>query len=647
MQMNATTHRRLSKITLAGGSVALAIAALAAHLTPATGYELSIYRATPGAFWIGLFVAWAVAVALAFGSDRRSIRVTALWLGGLAIVAFAALPLLRGYHFFGPEDALTHLGTTKSLVRGTVDLTTIIYPAMHTLAALLGTLTTRPFTWSLLVTVPIFVAVFVLFVPLCVRLIVARSTVDPIAVFSALLLLPIAVIYLPVLQPIPTSEAILFVPAVTFVLLAYTRRHRRLAFGTLLVIALAFLVVLHPQHGLAFGALLGVVLVTQFLAQTLTRTVTGPKAIASLFVQFVVLAGVGLTGVWLWLSTQSLFGRGVSQLGPALFGVDTAGQLQTFLSTHSLDAIIAELLDNPSRPIIPRSNTLETLGVSVRTIYRRTFAVEAVYGVFAVLALFVPVLSKLANRRSIRYSVVLSLACGLVPVSILTTLYVLAGNPLQYFRYLGFILVFVTILGAVFLWEARATLETWLPSVPVRSVLAVGFVVLLVVSSFTMFRSPYVAQETDHVPEGQMDGYEFAFAHGASDIGFAGVGSPIFRYRDGIAGSNASSVPKASLKDPRGSGRYSRVPYHFADQELRTQSDDPFYLPVTAVDRQSSTQLYGGVEFSQADFAYLDSTPGIANTYANGQFDLYRIEPANETDGSPNVQTPADVGGNA
>src|SRR5699024_506534 len=119
------------------------------------------------------------------------------------------------------------------------------------------------------------------------------------------------------------------------------------------------------------------------------------------------------------------------------------------------------------------------------------------------------------------------------------------------------------ILGAVFLWEVRATLETWLPSVPVRSVLAVGFVVLLIVSSFTMFRSPYVTQETDHVPEGQMAGYEFAFAHGASDTGFAGVSSPIQRYRDGIAGTNASSVPKASLADSRGSGRYLRVPYHF------------------------------------------------------------------------------------
>jgi hypothetical protein len=630
--MDANFRLRFSKAALAVGSVALAVAVLVAHLTPATGYELSIYWATPSAFWLGLFVTLVVTVVLAFGSNRRSIRILALWLGGLAIVAFAALPLLRGYYYFGPEDALTHLGYTKSLARGAIDLTTIIYPAMHTLAALLGTLTTQPYRWSLLLTVPIFVAVFVLFVPLCVRLIVARSTIDPSAVFSALLLLPIAVIYLPVLQPIPTSEAILFVPAVTFVLLAYVRRRRRFAFGTLLVLALAFLVVLHPQHGLVFGALLGVVLVTQFLAQTLTRTVTGPKAIAGLFVQFIMVAAIGLAVVWLWLSTQSLFGRGVSQLGPALFDVETTEQLRTFLATHSPKAIVAELLTNPSQPIIPRSNTLEALGVSVRTIYRRTFAVEVIYGVFAVLALFVPVLSKVAKRRGIRYSVVLSVVCGLVPAMVLTGLYVLAGNPLQYFRYLGFVLVFVTILGGVFLWEARAAAETWLPSIPVRSVLVVGFIALLVVSSFTMFRSPYVAQQTEHVPKGQVQGYEFAFAYGASDTGFAGVSSPIYRYRDGIAGTNASSVPKASLDDPRGSGLYTRVPYHFADQQLRAQSDEPFYLTVTAADRESKIRLYGGVEFSQADFAYLNMTPGIANIYSNGQFDLYRIEPANETD---------------
>jgi hypothetical protein len=629
--MNATVRTQLSKGLLAAGLCAISIAALIAHYSPATGYELSIYRATPMAFWVALLISLLASVAIAFATERRRLRSLALWLGGISMTLLTALPLVRGYYFFGPEDALTHLGIAKSLARGSIELTDTTYPAIHTFAAVVGTFTGRPLTWSLLLVVPVFVAIFIVFIALCSRLISGRSKIDPIAVLSGMLLLPITSLYLPVLQPIPTSEAILFVPATAFVLLAYVRRRRRFVFGMLLVLALAFLVVLHPQHALVFGAMLAVVLFTQFIAQTTVGDVEGIEGIATLFVQFVVVAAGGLAVVWVWLSTQSLFGRGINQLAQPLFSVQNATQLQTFFANHSTEQIIAELLNNPSRPIVPRSDTLSRLGVSARTLYRRVFAVDVVYGVFAVLALFIPVLSRLTNRRGIRYSVVVSLICGLFPASVLIALYVLAGLPIQYFRYLGFALVFVTILGAVFLHEARATLERWWSKTPVRGLLIVGFIILLVFSSFAMFRSPYIYQPTEHVPQGQVSGYETAFTHRAADIPFAGIDSAIYRYHAGIHGAEAPLVPTAPFDNPRSSGAYARVPPHFGEQSLQAQIEQPIYLTVTASDRQTSTRLYAGTDFSRADFAYLDSTPGIAKVQSNGQFDLYLVHQTNTT----------------
>ena len=61
--MNDHTPIVLSKGVLAVGWCSLALAAFVAHVSPATGYELSIYQATPTLFWVFLALAVVIAVA--------------------------------------------------------------------------------------------------------------------------------------------------------------------------------------------------------------------------------------------------------------------------------------------------------------------------------------------------------------------------------------------------------------------------------------------------------------------------------------------------------------------------------------------------------------------------------------------------------
>lgn len=101
--------------------VLLAIAVLVAHQSPATGYELSIYAATPSAVWICLFLSIIGGVAIivhqvATGGYKNS----HLWLIGLLILILASvsllyLPYIRGYVSWR-GDNISHLGLVKDIL---------------------------------------------------------------------------------------------------------------------------------------------------------------------------------------------------------------------------------------------------------------------------------------------------------------------------------------------------------------------------------------------------------------------------------------------------------------------------------------------------------------------------------------------------
>src|SRR6056297_312864 len=108
----------LLKLGLAAGFLALAAAALVAHRNPATGYEQSVYAGTQTVVWIGIEVAFAVALTVALLAGAGRIRGAAVALGVGTTTLLAGLPVVRGYHFYGGADSLTHLGWTRELLAG-------------------------------------------------------------------------------------------------------------------------------------------------------------------------------------------------------------------------------------------------------------------------------------------------------------------------------------------------------------------------------------------------------------------------------------------------------------------------------------------------------------------------------------------------
>jgi len=103
---------------------------------PATGYELSIYDAYPSYLWLFLIAAIACGICIlvhqAFAGEKSN-----WWLAGLGIVIFCnaiflTLPLFRGYALYGRTDTMPHLGFMKDILN-TGHIGTNYYPMLHLL----------------------------------------------------------------------------------------------------------------------------------------------------------------------------------------------------------------------------------------------------------------------------------------------------------------------------------------------------------------------------------------------------------------------------------------------------------------------------------------------------------------------------------
>ena len=116
----------------------LTVSLLVAHGSPATGYELSFYDATPSLFWFFLFFGILGGISiLLFQIVTKGYRHSNLWITGFVIILYGRASLLlapyvRGYVSW-QGDNITHLGLVKDvLVEGHIT-TTNFYPITHIL----------------------------------------------------------------------------------------------------------------------------------------------------------------------------------------------------------------------------------------------------------------------------------------------------------------------------------------------------------------------------------------------------------------------------------------------------------------------------------------------------------------------------------
>ncbi|WP_231182767.1 hypothetical protein [Haladaptatus sp. DYF46] len=598
--MARTYAHRPEKVALVLGFCALAVGVFLAHDSPARGYELSIYRATPLLFWAGAGIALLLGIGVALSAPDWY-RSLALVLGGTTVLSIASLPLIRGYHFYGPGDSLTHLGWTKDIVSGAMPAYDLLYPGTHTIAIVVHEATGIPLPRAMLVMVSAFVLVYLLFVPFAVRVVVDDDRAVTYAALSGFMLLPINAISVFVM-PHPTSQAILFLPLVIYLVAKYvTATNPRgvpllgTGAGALLALSSMAIVFVHPQQAANVILLFGGVVIVQFVY----RLFRDEHAIARhrpMYTQTFFLSAIFLA----WSPFHRRSGGAVKSLISSLLSDPTAGAD----SAHA-------------------AASLSQLGGSIKLLFLKLFLVSFLFLVIAGFFMLAGLLNRVRGTDTSAFSKYI--AVGTFPLGVLFVAFLIASYGQFHFRVLGFMMVPVTILGGV----ALARVVDWLggklsfrPDGALAGIAAVLFAVMLVLSLLTIFHSPYMYQPSGDVSDAEMSGFSTALSQ-RGETTFTGLRAPGERYSDAILGFERSR--SADFRGQGIYGNYNATGENFTAGRLKRVFDGPRYLPITEAARERELAVYRGLRFPKRGFRTLESRPGVNRVQSGGGFDLYYI----------------------
>ena len=611
MSIHSAADEPFRKVALSVGFLALAASVLLARASPATGYELSIYAMTPTAVWAGLLVTLAVALAVAFvpgSSDRSPTRRLAVGLGGLTLLSFAGLPIIRGYRYMGQHDALTHLGWARGIAEGTISPFDLFYPGIHTVTALITAVLEVPLSRAMFAVVLLTVAVFCVFVPLTVWTITESEFATVIAAFSAFLLLPITTISM-YLSAHAMTQAVLFSSLLLYLFAVYLRtdgdRAAFTAIGAAFALAAVAAVVYHPQllaHLIVAFVAIGAI---QYLARRVAR---GGRIAEQTPMYGQVLFLIGLFLVW--TSNHGFFG-------------DT---ILYFLSS------IVEFVTGAGGALGGSAQTqgasLAAVGGSIAEIFFKLFIAQLVFSVLAGLLAVTALVWRGSEWIETVRPETIYFAGALIALVPVFFAYFFAAGSSMYFRVFGLMMVFVTILGAIAIYgiatrlssAAAGDTSTATVSVSGHPAFAVFFGLLLVLSLAAIFPSPYTYTESPHVSEATMSGYETAFDVRAEDTDFLGLRDGPNRFDDAVNGNEERSWTHFDVEAEELRG------------DLASEYDEDRYLVLTQMDYEREVLAYHDLRYTAGDLEAVEDQPDVDRVQSNGEFDLYYVH-----DTSPEV----------
>ncbi|MEF8785648.1 MAG: hypothetical protein V5A45_06910 [Haloarculaceae archaeon] len=591
----------LPKLTLGIGFVMLLLGVAAAYFEPATGYELSLYAETPLLYFVGFSIALLSSVWLSFvGADSDLLRDGALLLGSLAVASLVMLPLIRGYYLYVGGDSLTHLGWTRELLGGSLEPTGLLYPGIHMMTIFISEVTGIRLGLAQMFVVFVFVSLFIVFVMLCVRLLGGQRWAVPVGLFAGLLLLPVNNVSVHI-QAHAITQSLLFLPFALYLVLRYVNRagewtnpfETATQNGLLLAMAAVSMILIHPQ-----GALnLILIMVTVAGIQYLFRRYRG-NGVINAHRPIYVPAAISTVAFVAWSARYE-------RVRSAAVGL--------------LEGVLYSSV--PGDEITQRSASLADLGGSIELLFVKLFLVALVFCLLAGLLTLAWGAGRLDERVPDRNALLTYLIVAAVPLLALFGLFFLSSANTMHFRYLGFIMAVVTILGALAITDGADKLTNSLSRRSVGVGLVVLFLLFLPLPMATMHSGPFIYQSSSSVSEMHYEGVNQTFENMDRDISFAGIRSGPRRLVDARYGAEQSKTMEFG-----GEGTPTAIPDAVWGNNLTTHYDSPRYIPVDESDYQREVVLYNGFRYGQRGFDTLETTPNINRVQSSGEYQLYFLE---------------------
>ncbi|WP_123620091.1 hypothetical protein [Halorubrum sp. CSM-61] len=602
-----------SKVALTLGFVLLTVGLLAAYVDPASGYELSPYASTPIPFWVCTALSCLVSLVVAFDRDRSPrLRTVALLLAVGVFVAFISIPVIRNYQFFGPADSLTHLGWVRDFSTGALQPFDILYPATHVIALLFGEVGGVQLPRAGQLTVIVYFVLYLLFLPLCVGYLSDSDWAVPFGLYAAALFLPVNNVSVFRMMH-PTTQAILFFPFVLFLTFRYlrtpadagVRQWSPSSWSVLLYVAVASILFVHPQQAANLLAVFVVISVVQAIYRRFGDRL-GDYDIAAERLAY-------LPTVFLAV----LFGLWVPQHGRATGAGSTIIDRVVQFATGTSDSPV----DGAER----RGRSLSDIGAGIEELFVKLFLVTLVFFVIAGLLMLLSYVGRVDWKDVDKRIVIKYLSLSFAALTAIFAVYFLSSVTTQHYRQIGLLAMVASILGAVMLSDGVTALADRFSARSVVGVAGPLLAVMLLLSAASVYQSPYIYQESPHITEMELTGYETAIDHRSDEVVFTKIRGGTGRYAHAVYGRNGSERMDINRTD-------EPIPERvFNRGNMSTYYDDPHYLVVLDRDYDREVVVYNEFRFTGSGFEGLDERPGVSKLVSNEGFRLYYIEPANET----------------
>jgi len=595
--MNDTRRQTtVLKVLLAVGFLAFVGALALAYSRPATGYEISIYRSTPTGFWVGSVIAGIIGLTVAFAPPTpRRLRGLALTLVTAVAMSVFALPLVRSYFFYGAGDSMTHLGWAQGLSSEALGAFGFIYPAVHMMSLFLSDLSGFELTYTLqFVPLVVFPLVSIVSTMLCVQYLTDSKWAVPIGLAAGLLLLPINHLSIHLMAH-PSSQAILFLPFVLYLVFRFVNDPSdRFAFATPIGIALAVTCVatvfIHPQEAMSLIVLLGTIAAVQFgykRFRPTDRIAQHRPLYAHTILTFLVFAS--------WVPQHE------RPVGRILYVIQQFRQVGATAGAEQTET---------------QASSLVALGGSIDELFVKLFLVTLIISILAAVLMAANLFGKLSDRTPGRTALMTYMTAGLVPLGGLFVVVFVADQGDHYFRFMGFMMVPVTILGAVAISKLATRLEANVSRSTVATGLVVMFTVMVAMQGLAMHPSPYYYQSNNQVTESSMEGYSVAFEHRDEETTFIAPRGGPERYVQVYYGRPTAEQVDFPLDGVRG---------EVFNTNLSTAYDADRYIGIREANYESEVGLYNGLRYTDEGFRSLETESNTYRVQDNGGFQLYLI----------------------
>ncbi|MBN2186930.1 MAG: hypothetical protein JW732_05710 [Dehalococcoidia bacterium] len=577
----------------------LAIALLIAHASPATGYELDIYNATPLSVWLCLSISFVGGIIiLVHQIATKGYRDSRFWLIGLLVIILARitllyLPFTRSYVTWG-GDHISHIGYLKDIVLSGHFPSTNYYPVTHILLSQTVLVTgVSEITVANLSTAFLSI-MFVLSTYLLATAVFPHRGQQLLAtllaggvmlggagcnVFSN-----------------PNGWSILLFP-----LLFYCHFNRAVApYRILLIILLVLYPFFHPLSALMVIVALIVIELSKpafsFIARN--RKTLGLIPISRFTLSVILLEAAILLP---WVLTSPRFSYNLRLL---------LSQITTGKAPSVVGAMQATL------------GKIDMHGLDLVTLFFKLYGVTAILLILSVIGIYYLVRRIRAGDSGEKMPQLFALNAAFFSFGFLYFLYLLGAPGLQPIagqRILSYAVI-LTPIPAVFALYGLSR------GASLKYLASAGILCVVVLTSFLsirgLYQSPYVIQPNAQVTRMEMTGMTWSLKEKDRTVNSVYIMSAPDRFADGILGT----IEARKRVDTRYALPFSDHFAYAAHDSLGEQYIEDRYAAITEKDRIIYTTVWHEVgRFNDSDFMELEQDSTVDRLYSNYELDVYLI----------------------